>query len=59
MSKRAKWKYTDARGVEKTGYYVRSMESQGSDVTYVFEDEEGTIDVVSGERLKKARRVWE
>lgn len=54
------WKYEDARGVEKRGRLMEVVEYQGSDVTYVFEDENGGTDLVSGSRLKKAERIdWE
>lgn len=54
------WKYEDARGVEKRGRLMEVVERQGSDVTYVFEDENGGTDLVSGSRLKKAERIdWE
>lgn len=54
-----KWSYEDARGVKKTGYYVGHHQGQGSDVSYFFKDENGITDVVSGERLKRAKRLWE
>jgi hypothetical protein len=53
-----RWKYTDAKGIERTGTFQKSIEGQGTDVTYVFKQDNGTLDLVSGERLKKAERLW-
>lgn len=51
------WSYVDARGVEKLGRVEKTTQGQGTDVTYFFRSVDGTLDVVSGSRLKKARRV--
>ena len=57
--KGVKWKYKDARGVEKVGYFVKSIEGQGSDVAYEFKDEQGKTDIVRGQALKDASPVRE
>lgn len=57
--KGVKWKYKDARGVDKVGYFVKSIEGQGSDVAYEFKDEQGKTDIVRGQALKNASPVRE
>jgi hypothetical protein len=57
--KGAKWTYKDARGVEKVGYFVKSIEGQGSDIAYEFKDEQGKADIVRGQSLKDASPVRE
>ena len=53
-----KWKYQDGRGVWQTGEFQKSIEDQGSDITYAFKnDKTGRIDLVSGSRLKKAKPI--
>lgn len=57
--KTIKWSYVDARGVKKTGTLEKTSEGQGTDVTYFFRGDDGKLDVVSGSRLKKAKRLNE
>lgn len=52
------WRYEDARGVEQTGEFIRSIEGQGTDVTYAFKNSKtGATDMVSGSRLRNASRI--
>lgn len=54
------WKYQDGRGVWQTGTFLRYSDFGGTDVIYHFKrDKTGEIDLVSGVKLKKARRIWE
>lgn len=55
----ARWEYTDARGVKKKGTFVKSISGQGTDVTYQFKGDDGKTDMVSGSRLKQAKRLNE
>ncbi len=48
------WKYKDATGVERTGDFVDFSDRGGTDVTYCFRRADGTLDLVSGQRLKEA-----
>ena len=63
------WEYTDRTGVIRRGHFVRHSDFGGTDVTYTFHrhDENGKpittatgriVDLVSGQRLKLARRIW-
>lgn len=53
------WKYRDARGVEQTGTMERFSDFGGTDVTYWFRRiSDNTLDLVSGQRLKEAERIW-
>ena len=52
-----RWEYEDARGVKKKGTFVKSIERSGTDVTYVFKGDDGKEDLVSGQALKKAKRI--
>jgi len=53
-----RWTYQDATGVWREGTYKRCTDHGGTDVTYWFKRDDGTLDLVSGERLKKAERIW-
>ena len=53
------WDYQDGRGVNARGFYVKHIQGQGSDVTYIFCNlQTGALEYVSGERLKQAKRLW-
>ena len=52
------WSYQDARGITRRGTLDAVAEAQGTDVTYFFRRTTGEQDVVSGERLKSARRIF-
>jgi hypothetical protein len=55
-----KWKFEDARGVERVGVLDRFTDYGGTDVTYWFKDStDNTLHLVSGARLKNAQRIWE
>lgn len=51
------WQYEDAVGIIREGRYVGSYNGQGSDVAYIFQREDGKQDVVSGKRLKEAKKI--
>lgn len=53
-----RWKYVDARGVDCEGTFEKFTDHGGTDVTYWFRQDDGTLDLVSGSRLKQASRVW-
>lgn len=54
----ALWEYEDGAGVKRQGYFIKSSEGQGSDITYFFKRKDGgNTDIVSGSRLKNARVV--
>lgn len=55
----SKWEYQDARGVTKTGSLSKTVERQGTDVSYIFKGDDGKTDVVSGSRLKKMKKIKE
>lgn len=54
-----RWEYYDSRGVKHFGWVEKTSDRGGTDVTYFFRDE-GTdeLSVVSGSKLKKAKRIW-
>ena len=54
----ARWKYTDARGIEREGTFETFTDHGGTDITYHFRQDDGTLDLVSGSRLKLAKRIW-
>ena len=56
-----RWEYYDSRNLKHYGTLEEvSDNGHGTDVSYFFKDESsGELSVVSGSRLKKARRVWE
>jgi len=53
-----KWKYKDATGTDREGTLQSSHDFGGTDVPYIFERDDGTIDVVSGARLKNAYPIY-
>jgi hypothetical protein len=53
------WHYEDARGIERVGHFEGFTDFGGTDVPYRFVDcRTGELSVVSGERLKRARRLF-
>lgn len=59
-SKGPRWEYEDAAGVPHVGYMQTFTDRGGTDVTYWFRDAvTGELSLVSGSRLKAARRIWE
>lgn len=52
-----RWQYQDARGVWVEGEVVKVFDRGGTDVTYMFRRTDGTIDMVSGSRLKGAKVI--
>jgi len=57
MNPSNRWKYQDAIGIWREGTYAGCKEFQGTDVVYFFRRNDGTLDVVSGQRLKDAERI--
>lgn len=57
--RKPRWRYQDATGVERVGYFENWTDHGGTDVTYFFRREDGTLDLCSGSRLKQAERIWE
>lgn len=55
---RPRWKYQDATGVWREGTFVNFSDHGGTDVTYWFRRDDGTLDLCSGERLRRAARIW-
>lgn len=56
----SKWEYLDGRGVKQTGELVKTIERQGTDVTYAFKNSKtGEVDLVSGSKLKSAKKLKE
>jgi hypothetical protein len=59
-SKGPRWEYEDAAGVPHVGYMQTFTDRGGTDVTYWFRDHvTGELSLVSGSRLKAARRIWD
>jgi hypothetical protein len=57
-SKGPKWEYQDAIGITHQGYLEKFTDRGGTDVTYWFRDHKtGALDLVSGSRLKAAKRI--
>lgn len=54
---RQRWTYKDAIGLDREGFYRRAIERGGTDITYVFQRDDGRIDLVSGSRLREARNI--
>lgn len=52
-----RWAYEDGRGAQREGAFQNFYDHGGTDVTYKFRRDSGEIDMVSGSRLKKAKRV--
>jgi hypothetical protein len=54
------WQYETASGVLTTGHFAHFTDYGGTDVTYYFRScETGELDLVSGARLKRAKRLWQ
>jgi hypothetical protein len=54
------WRYKDRTGVERIGTLDKFSDHGGTDVTYFFlRVEDGRLDVLSGQRLKEAERIWD
>ena len=51
------WRYQDARGVVVEGTYEGSADYGGSDVVYRMRRKDGTLDILSGLRLKAAKVI--
>lgn len=51
------WEYETAIGIPVRGTLEKTSEGQGTDVTYFFRRETGELDVISGSRLKKIKRI--
>jgi len=49
------WEYQDRVGVWQQGMFIGFHDFGGTDVTYRFKRADGTLDLVSGSRLKAAR----
>ena len=55
----ALWEYQDARGATKRGHFAGFSDRGGTDQTYMFRGcDDGQLDLVSGSRLKAAKRIW-
>jgi len=53
-----RWAWQDATGIWREGYMETFTDHGGTDVTYWFRrDPDGTLDLVSGARLKAAKRI--
>lgn len=53
------WRFRDARGVERAGHIERTVDFGGTDQTFFFRDcASGELLLVSGQRLREARRLW-
>ncbi len=50
-----RWTYRDTCGVTREGTFEKFLDYGGSDITYFFRREEGTLDLVSGSRLSEAK----
>lgn len=51
---RQKWSYEDGAGVKREGYFDQSLDGGR---TYAFKRPDGRLDMVSGERLKRAQNI--
>lgn len=51
------WSYKDSTGVQREGAFENFADHGGTDVTYFFRRADGTLDVVSGSRLKNAKHI--
>lgn len=49
-----RWKYQDSRGVWVEGTYEGHRDFGGTDVPYFMRRDDGTLDVLSGKRLRDA-----
>ena len=48
-----KWKYKDNRGVWQEGTIDKIVDNGGTDITYIFKQDDGTVDVISGPKLTR------
>jgi hypothetical protein len=48
-----KWNYTDNRGMKSVGTVESVSDHGGTDTTYFFRNENGSLDVISGTKLKR------
>lgn len=55
VSKQPKWSYKDGAGVPRQGILHSVIDRGGTDVTHVFQRDDGEHDLVSGSRLKEAK----
>lgn len=53
------WEYEDARGVTVRGKVENFVDFGGTDQTYYMRREDGTLDLLSGSRLKAARVIYD
>lgn len=53
-----RWRYQDARGVWREGIVDQVFDRGGTDVTYKMRRDDGTIDMLSGSRLKAAEVIY-
>lgn len=59
------WEYQDATGVTRRGSLITTKDFGGSDISYHFSrispgnSDNGQLDIVSGARLKKMRRIFD
>lgn len=53
-----KWHYPDGRGVWQTGTVEKTSDRGGSDVTYFFRGDDGSLTVRSGVSLTDAHAVY-
>lgn len=54
-----RWEYYDSLDRKHYGWIEKTSDKGGTDVTYFFRDEKSNeLSVVSGSRLKKAKRIW-
>jgi hypothetical protein len=52
------WRYRDNRGCAQVGRVAATHDKGGTDVTYQFRRADGTIDVVSGSRVREAKPLY-
>jgi hypothetical protein len=52
-----RWRYFDNAGIEREGIVRRFWDHGGTDVTYEFLADDGTVSILSGSRLKQAKRI--
>ncbi len=61
---RTRWRYKDALGIPREGTFEKFTDHGGTDITYFFRRDDGTLDLVSGSYLAEARvatliQTWE
>lgn len=52
-----RWRYKDSVGVDHEGNFEKFSDHGGSDITYYFRRDDGTLDLVSGSRLREAHSL--